>query len=271
MAYPRQVTARLDATAPHAGLRAAAPYAGLRFGLRAGPLYWVLDRIPTPRRNPFALGYLVVLAGTTVFAQFGDPQLVHQLQAMSSTDGHNLIHTPLRSLLMSGLWVAGPIWMPYLWAFAFTVAPLERRVGSLRAAAAFAAGHVLGTLLSQLVVAVAVATGRMGAGELDVLDIGVSYGVLASLGALAGLLPARSRYLALAGALALIVHQITSDGDLVTAIGHPTALLAGMALWGPLRRPPGSWRGGARRLVRRALPKRRAQPQPQAKPALDRA
>lgn len=269
MAYATQRTARLDATAPHAGLRGATPYAGLRFGLRAGPLYWVLDRMPTPRRNPFALGYLLVLAGTTIFAQLGSPQLVHQLQAMSSTDGHNLIHAPLRSLVTSGLWVAGPVWMPYLWAFAFTVAPLERRVGGLRAAGVFAAGHVVGTLLSQAVVAIAVATGRMGVSELDVLDIGVSYGVLASLGALAGLLPARGRYLALAGAFALIAHQITSDGDLVTAIGHPTALLVGMALWRPLRKPPGSWRG----LGRRLLPKRRARAdvQPQPQPVLDRA
>ncbi|WP_051966673.1 rhomboid-like protein [Kitasatospora mediocidica] len=253
MAYSRQGTARLDL---------AAPYAGLRFGLRAGPLHWVLDRVPTPRRNPFALTYLLVLAGTTVFAQFADPGLVHQLQNMSSTDGHNLVHTPLRSLLMSGLWVAGPVWMPYLWAFAFTVAPLERRVGPLRALGVFAAGHVVGTLLSQLVVAVAVATGRMAPSELDVLDIGVSYGVLASLGALAGLLSVRGRYLALAGAFALVVHQIANEQDLVTAIGHPTALLVGMALWGPLRRPPGNgqWRRRGRRLGKQALP----QPQPHA-------
>lgn len=216
---------------------AAAPYAGLRLGLRGGPLRWVLERVPTPRRNPFAVGYLAVLAGTTLFARFGAPQLVHQLQVMSSTDGHHLLSTPLRSLLMSGLWVAGPVWMPYLWAFAFTLAPLERRVGSLRAAGVFAAGHVAGTLLSQAVVAIAVATGRMTPDALDDLDIGVSYGVLASLGALSGLLPLRARIAALTGAVLMVAHQILTDHDLVTAIGHPTALLVGVALWGPLRRP----------------------------------
>ncbi|MFE9422868.1 rhomboid-like protein [Kitasatospora sp. NPDC006697] len=240
---------------------AMAPYAGLRLGLRSGPLEWVLDRMPTPRRNPFALAYLALLAGTTVFARFGDPALVRQLQTMSSTDGHHLLHTPLRSLLMSGLWVAGPVWMPYLWGFAFTVAPLERRVGWRRAALVFWSGHVVGTLLSQAVVAVAVAAGKAPAGLLDELDIGVSYGVLASLGALAGQFRPVGRLLALGGGVLLILHQIQSDQDLVTMIGHPTALLVGVALWGVLRRPPGR-SGGPRRLAAR-LPRMR-------KPALDR-
>ncbi len=245
---------------------AAAPYAGLRFGLRAGLVCWVLDRVPTPRRNPFALLYLLVLAGTALLTRFGAPDLVHQLQTMSSTDGHHLLHTPLRSLLMSGLWVAGPVWMPYLWAFAFTVAPLERRVGSLRAAGVFAAGHVVGTLLSQGVVAIAVATGQLSAAALDDLDIGVSYGVLASLGALSGLLPVRARIAALAGAVLLVAHQITADQDLVTAVGHPTALLVGIALWGVLRRPPHQWRGGRRAGGRVEHPERLV-----AQPVLDQA
>lgn len=165
---------------------------------------------------------------------------------------------------MSGLWVAGPAWMPYLWAFAFTVAPLERRVGSLRAAGVFAAGHVVGTLLSQLVVAIAVATGKVGPSMLDELDIGVSYGVLASLGAMAGLLPPRGRYLAVAGALLLVGHQVLSSPDLVTGIGHPTALLVGMALGGVLRRTPpprsGGGRGGMARWLSRWAPRRLALP-----------
>ncbi|PYC68160.1 hypothetical protein C7C46_29510 [Streptomyces tateyamensis] len=225
-----------------------ARYAGLRLGLRGGPLHWLLERLPTPSRNPFAVGYLLLLAGTTALTQFGDPQLVHQLQTMSSTDGHHLTSTPLRSLLMSGLWVVGPVWMPYFWAFALTVAPLERRVGAARTAGVFAAGHVVGTLVSQGVVAVAVALGRVGPSILDELDIGISYGVLACLGAMAGLLSRRGRVLALAAAVLLVAHQLSEDADLVTAIGHPTALLAGVALWRPLRRGPGRPRGPLGRL-----------------------
>ncbi|MFI8082657.1 rhomboid-like protein [Kitasatospora sp. NPDC086009] len=225
------------------GPRPGPPYGMLRFGLRTGPAAWVLARVPTPRRNPFALGYLAVVVATTTFAGLADPGLVLRLQEASSSDGHNLVHHPLRALLFSGFWVAGTIWMPYLWAFAFTVAPLERRVGAVRAAAVFGIGHVTATVLSQSVVITAVATGRMEPRALDCLDIGVSYGVLVSLGALAGLLPPRGRLLALGGAAVLVAEQIAGDRDLVTGVGHPVALLTGVALWRWLRNGPGPrWR-----------------------------
>ncbi|MGW4892210.1 rhomboid-like protein [Kitasatospora sp. NPDC004240] len=231
--------AELRRGAPPLRPPAGPPYGLYRHGLRTCVLGWLLTRMPTPRRNPFALGYLAVVGATTTFAHLADPELVLRLQEASSSDGHNLLQHPVRALLLSGFWVAGPIWMPYLWAFAFTVAPLERRVGAARAAVVFAIGHVTATLLSQGVVIAAVATGRMGAEALDYLDIGVSYGVLASLGALAGLLSARGRLLALGLAGLLIVDQILTEADLVTGVGHPVALLAGVALWRWLRRGPG--------------------------------
>ncbi|MFG3050588.1 rhomboid-like protein [Kitasatospora sp. NPDC048239] len=245
---------------PQVGPSAGPPYGMLRLGLRAGVADWILARVPTPRRNPFALGYLAVVGATTTFAKLADPDLVLRLQEASSSDGHNLLHHPVRALLFSGFWVAGPVWMPYLWAFAFTIAPLERRVGAARAAAVFAIGHVTATVLSQAVVLAAVATGRMESAALDYLDIGVSYGVLASLGALAGLLPPGGRLLALGGAGALIADQILTDRDLVTGVGHPVALLAGVALWRWLRRGPG-----------RRLPLRRSRVASGAQSAASRA
>lgn len=235
--------AELRGSTARSGPRPGPPYGMLRHGLRAGLAEWVLARVPTPRRNPFALGYLAVVVATTTFAKLADPGLVLRLQEASSSDGHNLVCHPLRALLFSGFWVAGTIWMPYLWAFAFTVAPLERRVGSVRAAAVFAIGHITATVLSQSVVIAAVATGRMESGALDSLDIGVSYGVLVSLGALAGLLSPRGRLLALGGAAVLLADQIAADRDLVTGVGHPVAVLTGVALWRWLRRGPGRrWR-----------------------------
>ncbi|GAA4864244.1 rhomboid-like protein [Kitasatospora terrestris] len=207
-------------------------------GTRALPrLARALGRgVPTPRRNPFALGYLALLLGTTLFARFADPGLVQRLHQASSSDAHNLFVHPVRALLFSGLWVAGPVWLPYFWAFLFTVAPLERRIGGLRAAGVLATGHVGATLLSQAVVVAAVAAGRAPAADLDALDIGVSYGVLTSLGALAGLLPPPWRAAVLAGAALFVGRQALADGDLVTAVGHPAALAAGVALWPFLRR-----------------------------------
>ncbi|MEV4615383.1 rhomboid-like protein [Kitasatospora sp. NPDC049258] len=206
---------------------------------RAGLLPAVGRLLPTPRRNPFALGYLALLLGTTLFARFGDPGLVQRLQDASSSDAHNLLVRPVSALLFSGLWVAGPVWMPYFWAFLATVAPLERRIGGRRAAGVFAAGHITATLVSQLVVVAAVAGGAVGSGVLDERDIGVSYGVLTTLGALAGLLRPPGRVVALGAAAALIGHQLLTDSDLVTGVGHPVALLVGIALWGRVRRGPG--------------------------------
>ncbi|MFF4379457.1 rhomboid-like protein [Kitasatospora sp. NPDC001547] len=215
---------------------AGAPYGMLRLGLRTGVLEWLLERVPTPRRTPFTLGYLAVVGATTTFARIADPELVQRLQEASSSDGHNLLQHPLRALVLSGFWVAGEAWMPYLWGFALTIAPLERRVGPARAAAVFAAGHVAATLLSQGVVITAVETGRMAPEVMDHLDIGVSYGVLACLGAVAGLLSWRGRLLALGGAGLMIAEQIATDRDVVTGVGHPAAVLAGVALWRWLRR-----------------------------------
>ncbi|MGW1178282.1 rhomboid-like protein [Kitasatospora sp. NPDC002543] len=225
------------------------PYGMLRLGLRTGVLEWLLERVPTPRGTPFTLGYLAVVGATTTFANLADPELVQRLREASSSDGHNLLQHPLRALVLSGFWVAGEVWVPYLWGFALTLAPLERRVGPARAAAVFAAGHVAATLLSQGVVIVAVETGRMAPEAMDHLDVGVSYGVLACLGAVAGLLPRPGRLLALGGVGLMIAQQIATDEDVITGVGHPAAVLTGVALWRWLRRverrPPRSRRAAA--------------------------
>lgn len=204
------------------------------------PAWWETLRrwVPTPRHSPFAFGYLAVLLSTSVFQELARPSLVKRLQALSSTDVHNLMHHPVVAMLFSAVWAAGALWSPYLWAVLFTLAPLERRIGGLRAVAVFAAGHIVATLVSQLVVVATVSTGGAGPGLLDELDIGVSYGVLATLGALAGLLRPPGRLIAFAVAALIIAHQFIVDDDLVTGVGHPVALLVGLAFWGRLRPGP---------------------------------
>ncbi|WP_373295433.1 rhomboid-like protein, partial [Kitasatospora griseola] len=108
-----------------------------------------------------------------------------------------------------------------------------------RALGVFGAGHIGATLLSQGVVVATVAGGATAPDVLDAMDIGVSYGVLASLGGLAGLLRRPGRALALGAGLALIGHQLLTDPDLVTSVGHPAAMLLGVAMWPWLRRGRG--------------------------------
>ncbi|MFD0529874.1 hypothetical protein ACFQ1I_28635 [Kitasatospora arboriphila] len=63
--------------------------------------------------------------------------------------------------------------------------------------------------------------------------------------------PRPSRNLALGIAAVLVGEQFLDGTDLVTGIGHPAALLIGIALWRPLRRGP-----------RRPLRRRRPAPAP---------
>lgn len=192
--------------------------------------------LPGPRRTPLTFWYLAVLLGTTLYARLGAPGTVRAAVAASSTDAWHLEHTPLRVLVLSALWTAGPYWAPYLVAFSATLAPLERRIGSLRTLQVFALGHVLATLASEVPIALRVRSGGLPEEALHRVDIGVSYGLLACVGALAALLPTRLRYALPAAAAALALHPAATGTDPVTAVGHPAALLIGLACWGPVRR-----------------------------------
>ncbi|MFJ6212977.1 rhomboid-like protein [Streptomyces sp. NPDC092296] len=203
---------------------------------RCGSPLRALRVLPGPRRTPFTFWYLVVLLGTALYARFGDPESVRAAVAGSSSDGWHLLHTPLRVLALSALWVAGPLWSPYLVAFTATLAPLERRIGPLRTAQVFAIGHVIATLISELPIALGVLAGLLAPGELHRIDVGVSYGVLTCLGAVAGLLPRRLRVAVPLGAAAVLVHQVFTGDDPVTAVGHPVSLLVGLVCWPWVRR-----------------------------------
>ncbi|AXI79418.1 rhomboid-like protein [Peterkaempfera bronchialis] len=192
--------------------------------------------LPGPRRTPFTLGYLVILLGTSLYARLGDPVSVREAVDASSSDVWHLVHDPLRVLALSGLWAAGPLWSPYLLAFAVTLAPLERRIGALRTLQVFATGHVLATVASELPIGLQVLSGRLGPSALHRVDVGVSYGVLTCLGALSGLLPRRLRVAVPVGAAAVLLYRSLTGDDPVTAVGHPTALLAGLLCWFPVRR-----------------------------------
>ncbi|GAA5010218.1 hypothetical protein GCM10025734_53890 [Kitasatospora paranensis] len=58
----------------------------------------------------------------------------------------------------------------------------------------------------------------------------------------------------------MVGNQLLQDPDLVTGVGHPVALLIGLALWRPLRRGPRPPRRPLRRPARRRS-------RPQAAPA----
>ncbi|EMF02670.1 rhomboid-like protein [Streptomyces mobaraensis] len=234
---------------------ASAPAVGSAAGRRcrrpARPLRSRLDGlrqlVPTPRATPFTFCYGLVLLGTAVYAELGDESTVNQLLRDSSTDAAHLADRPLVVLFASALWVAGGLWSFFGWAFAPVLGALERRVGGLRTAGVFLLGHVLATLATELPVAGAVAAGRLPADSLHRLDYGISFGLMACLGALASLQRPSWKWTLLGTASLMCAQDLVELADPLASWGHPIALLAGVACELLLRGDVREVRGGARR------------------------
>jgi hypothetical protein len=209
--------------------------------------------LPTPIGTPFTFGYGAVLAVVSLVAAHLDPALVRELHQGSSTDVAHLVRTPVLVLLASALWIAGGILSPYALALLFVLTALERRIGGVRTAGVFLLGHVGATLATEVPIGLAVLVGHLPASSLHRLDYGVSFGVAASLGALAGLLRPWLRWPLLALFGWLLVTALIAFTDPLTDWGHPIALTIGIATWPLVRR-----RHRARRSLPAAWPRRGA-------------
>lgn len=185
--------------------------------------------LPTPVGTPFTFGYGVILLATALYTDLGDQATVDRLLRESSTDAAHLAEQPLFVLVASALWIAGGIYSFYGVAFLLVVTALERRVGGARAAGVFLLGHVLATLATELPVAGAVAAGRLPAASMHRLDYGISFGLMACVGALSGLLRPRWRWPLLGAAGAMCAQDLIALVDPLASWGHPIALLTGLA------------------------------------------
>ncbi|MEU5437386.1 rhomboid-like protein [Streptomyces sp. NPDC020719] len=200
--------------------------------------------LPTPTGTPFTFAYTLLLLSTSLYAEFGDPDTVRTLVAGSSTDVQHLTRTPVLVLLASALWIAGGISSPWAVGFVFILTALERRVGGVRAAGVFLLGHVVATLATEVPVGVSVMAGRLPDSSLHRLDYGISFGLMASVGALAGLLPPVLRWPLLGVVVVLITQDLFDMVDPLASWGHPLALLVGVVCW-PFLRRAGARRAGA--------------------------
>ncbi|MEU6484430.1 rhomboid-like protein [Streptomyces sp. NPDC046887] len=185
--------------------------------------------LPTPTGTPFTFGYLLVLLLTSLFARYGDPDTVGRLLQASSSDAAHLARTPVRVLLASALWLPGGLLSPYAVGLVAVLTALERRIGGRRTAAVFVLGHVVATLATEIPVGLSVLAGHLPGSSLHRLDYGVSFGMLAALGALAGLLSPLARVLVLGWVAVLLAQDLVEFADPLTAWGHPLALLVGLA------------------------------------------
>ncbi|MET9523901.1 rhomboid-like protein [Streptomyces coeruleorubidus] len=198
------------------------------------PRPWRL--LPTPTGTPFTFGYAIVLGLTSLISVYADPALVHALLQGSSTDVAHLVRTPELVLVGSALWLAGGVASPFAIGFVLVLTALERRIGGLRTAGVFLLGHVLATLATEVPVGLAVLAGQLPGSSLHRLDYGVSFGVAAGTGALAGLLPPWLRVPLLAGFGGMLLQDLLAFTDPMTNWGHLIALAIGVATWPVVRR-----------------------------------
>lgn len=189
-----------------------------------------------PRQRAVLTGcYLVVLLLTTLAVHLVPTATADALLDASSTDVWHLVHRPLRVLVASALWLPDEGWEATAVVLTVAMAALERRVGARRTLLVFASGHVLATLLTEVPLGAATLLGLLPSSAAHRLDVGVSYGTFAVVGALARLLPVRLRVAVLAGAVALVAVPLVEVHGL-TSVGHALALLVGVAWWPSLRR-----------------------------------
>ena len=195
----------------------------------------VLSVLPDPKRTPLTFGYLMVLLATTITQYLVPDSTLDRIFEESSTNLANLASRPVEVLLLSAGWLTDKDWLGYALAFTLALAPLERRLGVLRAAGIVLTGHVLVTLITEGGVGLAITLGRMPASVEVQWDIGASYLLMTGIGAVLGLLPVSVRVPALGvAALCLALPVLGNPG--MTDIGHLLCLATGVCFWPMLRR-----------------------------------
>ena len=190
-------------------------------------------RRPTVRgifvRYAVAWTYLAAVSVAEVsYALLPDHDRAALLQ-WASTNVHNLQHDPVGCMIISAFFPDGSAWAwPTLIALALFGA--NRALGNARTAAVCAAGHVIGTLVSEGILDFRVMHGSLPESSRYVIDVGPSYVVMAAIAAaiLYGGWLARAAAVLDLGLLVFAGGIFSGLGDLnVAAVGHVTALAVG--------------------------------------------
>jgi len=159
-----------------------------------------------------------------------------ELTAWASTSVVNLEHDPVGSLVVSAFITGGS---PIVWTalIALVLFGANRAVGNGAVALVCLAGQVIGSLVSEVIVAYRVDVGQLPLSDRHLTDVGPAYGVMSAI-VVAVLCGARAaRILAV---LDLIILAFPGDvfgglGSLdVAAVGHVTAAATAAACTGAI-------------------------------------
>ncbi|MFD4635343.1 rhomboid-like protein [Streptomyces sp. NPDC058284] len=186
------------------------------------------------RSAPGTYIWLVVLFVTTVAMRHMSPEFEADFLRQRSTNIHELSRNPVRVLISSAFWIDGGGWLPYAVLYTVFHASAERWLGTRRWLAVAVPAHVLATLVSEGVLALAVHHGAAPRSSVNTLDVGVSYALAGVVAVLTYRVPTPWRYGYLLVVLAVYGTPLIT-GRTFTDLGHFTSALIGLACY-PLTR-----------------------------------
>jgi len=179
------------------------------------------------QRYGFAVAYLAGVVAAGLAYTLLDPDAQARLIAWASTNVANLEHEPVGPLLVSAFVTSG-----FFAAWPALIAPAvfgaNRALGNTRTALVCLGGHVIGSLVSEGILAYRIDAGQLSAANRHISDVGPSYVVLSAIVIALACGGWLVRALAVVD-LAVLVFPGQVFGGLshldVAAVGHLTAAL----------------------------------------------
>jgi hypothetical protein len=188
------------------------------------------------RRDAFAAAYLTCFAITGLVYAVLSPHAQATLTAWASTSVANLEHEPVGPLIVSAF-VAPGYFLAWPALILLALPGAGRALGSARAALVCAAGHVIGTLVSEGIVAYRVGAGQLPLADRNLIDVGPSYVVVSAI-VIAVMCGTRLARVAALADFAVLVFPGHIFGGLsrldVAAVGHLTAAVTVAAMTGAI-------------------------------------
>ena len=183
------------------------------------------------RRYAFAWAYLACYLAAEFVWVLLTPRAQATLTAWASTNVANLEHEPVGPLVLSAF--VGPGY-PLVWPvlIALAVFGANRALGNAGTTLACIAGHMIGSLVSEGIVAYRVDAGQLAVTDRYLTDVGPSYVVVSAIviAAVCGTWPARAAAALDFAVLVIGGHIFGGLSHLdVSAVGHLTALVTAAA------------------------------------------
>jgi hypothetical protein len=198
------------------------------------------------RRYAVAWAYLGCFALVQAGYALLSPRTQVSCVAWASTSVANLSRDPVGCLVVSAFVTGGSAWGAVVWlpVIALGMFGANHAVGNRRLVLVCVAGHVVGTLVSEGIVACRVASGALPASYRYLTDVGPSYVAVSAVVVALLCAPPAWRVLAAADLLLLVsgarIFAGLSQLD-VAAVGHLTAIVTAAVIAAflslPKRRP----------------------------------